>query len=74
MVKEEKPKVEGGTKPKRGCFQKSTSTQKASFKAPTTGIEDKVLDFSKQKQAADFVKKYEAISKYISVNYKHGGP
>ena len=41
---------------------------------PTTGLEDKVFDFGKQTHAADFVNNREATSKYITVNYKHGGP
>ena len=35
MLKEEKTKVEGGAKLKGRRFQLSTSTQKASLKAPT---------------------------------------
>ena len=73
MVKEEKPKVEGGSKPKGGRFQKSYSTWKACFKAPTAVLEDEVFDFGKQKHAAYLVKNCEAISKYIVVNYYHVG-
>ena len=65
MVKEEKPKVEGGTKQKRRFFQQSTSTRKSSFKLPMTGLEEKVYDFGKHKHKVDFVKKYKAIVKYI---------
>ena len=68
MVKEEKPKAEGVSKPKRGCFQQSTSIRKASFKAPTTVLEDKVLIFGKKKHSVDFVKNCEAIAKHIVVN------
>ena len=71
MVKEEKPKVEGGSKTKGRHFQQLISTRKASFKAPTTRLEDKVFDFGEQKHAADFVKNCEEIANYIAVNYKH---
>ena len=47
MVKWDKTNMEGGTKPKGGRFQQSTSTRKASLKAPTTGPEYKVLHFGK---------------------------
>ena len=73
MAKEDNPKVEGGTKTKWSCFKKSTSTRKVSFKAPTTGLEDKVFGFWKNKHAEDSVENCEAISKYIAVNYKNGG-
>ena len=39
-----------------------------------TGIEDKVFNFGKQKHAAYFMKNCEAITKYVAVKYKHGGP
>ena len=68
MIKEDKYKAEGGTKLKGRRFQQSTSTQKASFKAPTTGLEDKVFNFGKNKHAEDFVKNCETIAKYIAVN------
>ena len=74
MVNEEKTKVEGDNKHKGRRFQQSNSTRKAIFKAPTTGIEDKVFDFKKYKHVEDLVKNCEEISKYISLNYKHGGP
>ena len=38
------------------------------------GFEDKVFDFWKQEHAADIVNKYEAIAKYVKVNYKHDVP
>ena len=44
MVKEDTPKVEGGSKPKGGRFQQPKSTQKMSFTAPTTILEDKVFN------------------------------
>ena len=40
----------------------------------TTGLEDKFFDFGKQKHAEDFAKNCEEITKYVSVNYKNGGP
>ena len=44
-----------------------------SFKAPTTGLEDKVFNFWKQKHAEDFVKNCESIAKYITVSYNNVG-
>ena len=49
-------------------------TKKATFKATSSGLEDKVFEFSKERHAVDFVKKYEGISNLIVVNYKHSGP
>ena len=72
MVKDERYKVEGGTKPKGRHFQPSTSNRKAGFKAPVTVLEDTVFDSGKRKHAADFVKNCKEIVKYIAVNYKHG--
>ena len=66
--------MEDGTKPKGRCFQKSTSIRKANFKAPASGLEDKVFDFRKQKHAAEFVKKCEVIFNFVAVKYKHTGP
>ena len=57
MVKEEKPRVEGCTKPKGSHFQKLTSTKKDNSKALSAVLEDKVFNFGKQKLAAGFVKK-----------------
>ena len=74
MLNEETPKVSGGLKPKGIQFQKSTSTRKTVFKAPTTRLEDKVFNFGIQKHASDLVKNFEKNSNYIAVNYKHGGP
>ena len=73
MVKADKPKVEGGSKTKVSCFQQSTSTQKESSKAPMTEFEDKVFNFGKQKSAVYFMKKCEANSKCIGINYKNSG-
>ena len=39
-----------------------------------TGLEDQVFNSGKHKHAAYFVNKCEAITKYIAVNYKQGGP
>ena len=44
------------------------------FKAPTSGLEDRVFDFGKKIHAVYFVKNCEAISKFFTVNYKYGGP
>ena len=44
------------------------------FKATTSRLKDKVLYFSKKKNATDFVNNYKEISKFIAVNYKHGRP
>ena len=74
MVKEEKNNAEGGAKPKGTRFQKSTPTLKKTFKAPTTGLEDKVFNLLKHKHVADLLKCCEAISKYISVHYNKSGP
>ena len=63
MVKEEKPKVKDGTRAKGRRLKQSNSTQKASFKAPTTGLEDKVFNFGKQKHASDFMNNREEIAK-----------
>ena len=63
MLKYDKPKAEGGAKPKGRHFQQSNSTQKAIFKVLTTGLEDKVFDFGKEKHAAYSVKNFEAIDK-----------
>ena len=52
MVKEEKSKVGGGAKPRVRRFQQSTSTQKATFKAIKSGIEEKVIDLGKEKYTA----------------------
>ena len=60
-------------KPKGRRFRKSTSTQKAGFKAPTSILEYKVLNFGKHKYAAYFVKNCESVSNYIVVNYNIGG-
>ena len=65
--------MEGCSKPEVRRFQQSTSTRKASFKAPVTVIEEKVFNFEKQKHSADFLKKCEAIANYITVKYKQGG-
>ena len=54
-------------------LQQSTSTQKAIIIALTTGPENKVFDFVKQKYAADFLNNVESIVKQIAVNYKQGG-
>ena len=74
MVKEDKPKVEGGAKPKVSRFQQSTSTRKASFKSPTIRLEYKVFNFGKQKHSVDFVNNSKEISMHIKVNYINGGP
>ena len=74
MVKEEKSKVDGDANPKGWRFQQSTSSRKDTCKASTCEIEDKVLQFGKQRHFAEFVKKCEETSKAITVNYKHGGP
>ena len=73
-LKEKKTKEEGGTKPKRRWFQQSTSTKKATFNAPMTGLDNKVFDFRKQKHIAGFTKNCGVILKFITVNYKNGGP
>ena len=44
------------------------------FKAPTSGLEDRVFDFGKKKHAVYFVKNCEAISKFFAANYKYGRP
>ena len=43
MLKEEKPKVGGVSKPKVRRFQQSTLNRKVSFKSPETVHEDKVF-------------------------------
>ena len=73
MVKEEKPRVEGCTKPKGSHFQKLTSTKKDNSKALSAVLEDKVFNFGKEKHAAELMEKCEVISNLIAVNYKHGG-
>ena len=71
MVKEQKTKVEGGAKPKGRRFQQSTQTWKATFKAPTSGLEYNVFDFGKQIHVAEFAKNCEVISIIVIVNYEH---
>ena len=39
-----------------------------------TLLEYKVFNVGKQKHAAEFMKKCEAIIKFITVNCNHGGP
>ena len=53
---EEKTKVGGDNKPKVWRSQKLTSTQKATFKAPKYGLEDKVFGFFKQSLSVEFGK------------------
>ena len=60
--------MEGGPKPKGRLFQQSISTRKETFKVPTTGIEEKLFYFGKQKHAEEFMKNCEAIAKFIIVN------
>ena len=74
MVNEEKPKVEDGAVSKGRRFQQSTETWKATFKAPTSGLEYNVFEFGRQRHAADFAKYCGVVSKFATVNYKHGGP
>ena len=71
MVKEEKPNVEGGAKPKGRPSKQSNSNQKSIFKLPKIRLEDKVLNIKKLKYAADLLKNCEAIDKYITVKSKH---
>ena len=73
ILKEEKPKVESGTKPKLRCFQQSTSTQKDNFNVQATGLEYKVLDSGKQKHTVDFMKKCNTIAKFAAVNFNPSG-
>ena len=74
MVKQENTKVEGGTTPKDYILQQTNSTRKATFRAPTYGLKDKAFDLIKQIYYMEFVKNWEATSKFIVVNYKQGGP
>ena len=59
---------------KGGSNKQSNLSQRMTFKPPTPGIKDKTFDFGKQRHSTEFVKNFEAISKYIGVNYKHRGP
>ena len=63
--------MEGVPKPKGRRFQKSISTRKENSKVPTTGIEEKVIHFGKQKHAAEFMKNCEVLDNFVTVNYKH---
>ena len=74
MLKKENPKVAVGAKLKLRCFQQSTSTRKSALKAPKSRPEDKVFDLSRQRNAAEYVKNYEALSKFIAVKYRHSNP
>ena len=63
MVKEEKSKVDSGTKPKIRRFQKSTSTRKVTFKETSYGLKDKVFGVGKQRHGKEFVNNRKEISK-----------
>ena len=73
MAKKDNIKVQDGANPKIRCFLQSTLTRNVNFKVPISGIEYRVFDFGKQRYSDDFVKNCEAISKFIALNYKHGG-
>ena len=72
-MKEENIKVNSSVNPKGWCCHKSNLSRKATFKAPTPGLKDKVFDFGKQLHAVEFTNTCEAISKFIALNYKRRG-
>ena len=44
------------------------------FKATTVGLETIVLSYTQLKDAAAFIKSNEALSRYVGVKFKVGGP
>ena len=73
-MKGDNTKVNGGTNTKGRHFQQSKFSQKANFKAPSLGLEDKVFDFGKQEHASEFTNNCKDIARLSAVNYKHVGP
>ena len=61
MLKEEKPKVGGVSKPKVWRFQQFSLKRKVTFKALTDVLEDKVFGFVKEKYFVGFVNNYSTI-------------
>ena len=73
-MKEDRPNTDWENNPKGQNLQKSTSSQKATFKAPMLEIEDRVFNFGKQKHAVDFANNCKAIPKVVMAKYNHREP
>ena len=65
------PKVEGRGKPRA---RRQFTPIKVEFKAPTPGLESHIFQYGQTKNAAQFSKTCQALSKHVAVYFKHGGP
>jgi predicted Fe-S protein YdhL (DUF1289 family) len=72
MGEEAKPKV-AARKKQWQRQPRPIQTKAAEFKAPTSGLEDKVFKVGDAKDAADFADVKKAIGRYCGVNFKSGG-
>ena len=65
------PNVEGRGKPRA---RRQFTPIKVEFKAPTPGLESHIFQHGQTKNAPQFIKTCQALSKHVAVYFKHVGP